>query len=78
MSPLWERDRDPGKFYRSRSIKTYPAEKIYEEAGFIAYYMHWSHQEIMSFSHLERIRWCNEISAINRKLNDEPENAFKI
>ncbi len=40
--------------------------------------MHWSHQEIMSFSHLERIRWCNEISAINRKLNDEPENAFKI
>ena len=22
----------------------------------------------MSFSHLERIRWCNEISAINRKL----------
>lgn len=27
----------------------------------------------MSLSHQERIRWCNEISKINRKLNDEPE-----
>lgn len=32
----------------------------------------------MGMSHLERIRWCNEISGINRKLNDEPENAFKL
>lgn len=32
----------------------------------------------MSFSHLERIRWCNEISGINRRLNDEPENVFKM
>lgn len=59
-------------------IQTYPAGKIYEEAAFIAYYMHWGHDEIMGFSHLERIRWCNEISGINRRINDEPENAFKI
>ncbi len=65
--------RDPCKFYRSRGIKTYSSEKIYEEAGFIGYYMHWSREEIMSLSHQERIRWCNEISKINRKLNDEPE-----
>lgn len=78
MPPLWEGNICPCKFYGSRRIKTYPAEKIYEEAAFIAYYMHWSHDEIMQFSHLERIRWCNEISAINRRLNDEPENVFKI
>ena len=59
-------------------IQTYPAEKLYEEMAFIAYYMHWSREEIMSISHLERIRWCNEISGINRRLNDEPENVFKI
>ncbi len=29
----------------------------------------------MGLSHLERIRWCGEISKINRKLNDEPERA---
>ena len=78
MPTLWKGDRRSCKFYGSRSIKTYPAEKIYEEAAFIAYYVHWSHDEIMNMSHLERVRWCNEISGINRKLNDEPENMFKI
>lgn len=78
MSSLQKGDRSTYKFYASRSIKTYPADKIYEEAAFIAYYVHWSYDEIMSMSHLERVRWCNEISGINRKLNDEPENMFKI
>lgn len=32
----------------------------------------------MQLSHTERIRWCNEISGINRKLNDEPENVFDL
>jgi len=59
---------------------TYPAEKIYEEAAFIAYYLHWSMDEIMSLSHRDRLRWCKEISKINSKLNQnqEPENPFKI
>ncbi|TQR33264.1 DUF6760 family protein [Brevibacillus brevis] len=54
----------------------YPVDKIYEEAAFIAYYFHWPHDEIMSMEHKERRRWCEEISAINRKQNDEPENVF--
>lgn len=29
-------------------------------------------------SHLERIRWCAEVSKINSRLNDEPENVFEI
>ena len=71
-------NRSTYKFYGRRSVKTYPADKIYEEVAFIAYYVHWSHDEIMSMSHLGRVRWCNEISGINRKLNDEPENMFKL
>lgn len=59
-------------------MKTYPAEKIYEEAAFIAYYIHWNHDDIMAMSHRERLRWCDEISKINSKLNQEPENVFKI
>lgn len=72
---------DPGgahKFYGSRGLTTYPAEKIYEEAAFIGYYMHWGHSEILQMSHLERLRWCKEVSRINSKLNQEPENPFKL
>ncbi|MBM7868046.1 hypothetical protein JOC69_002957 [Heliobacterium gestii] len=28
--------------------------------------------------HRDRRRWCKEISRINRKLNDEPENVFDV
>jgi len=44
----------------------------------VAYYTHWPHSEVAAFSHAERRRWCSEISKINAKLNDEPENIFKI
>lgn len=40
--------------------------------------MHWSHDEIMGFSRLERRRWCREISKINKELNDEPDNIFDV
>lgn len=56
----------------------YPADKIYEEAAFIAYYMHWNHDSIMEFSNKDRLRWCKEISKINAKLNQEPENVFHV
>ncbi len=46
--------------------------------AFIGYYMHWGAKEIAQFSHKERLRWCKEISAINRKLNQEPENVFQL
>lgn len=75
---MWAKNRYSRKFYGSRSIKTYPEDKIYEEAAFIAYYNHWSHDEIMLMSHRDRLRWCDEISKINSKLNQEPENVFKI
>lgn len=74
MSALRGRDQCAGKFYGSRAIEVYPAEKIYEEAAFIAYYMHWSRRDILELPHRERHRWCREISNINSRLNQEPEN----
>lgn len=59
-------------------MTVYPEDRIYEEAAFIAYYMHWSHDDIMQMSHRDRLRWCREISRINSRLNQEPENAFQI
>ncbi|NPV90563.1 MAG: hypothetical protein HPY50_07320 [Firmicutes bacterium] len=59
-------------------MASYPINRIYEEMAFIAYYFHWSQEEIMQLEHRERRRWCEEISSINRKLNDEPENVFDV
>ncbi len=57
---------------------TYPADKIYEETAFLGYYLHWGRKEIFELSHLERLRWCREVSQINSKLNQEPENPFQL
>lgn len=78
MPTLRTGDRGAHKFYGGRSIVTYPADKIYEEAAFIGYYMHWSHDDIMAMSHMDRLRWCKEISKINSRLNDEPDNVFDV
>ena len=56
----------------------YPVDSIYEEVAFIAYHFHWSHDEIMAMEHKDRKRWCDEISKINRQLNEEQENVFDV
>jgi len=56
----------------------YPIDRIYEEVAFISYYFHWSHDEIMQLDHRTRQRWCGEISRINRRLGEEPENVFDL
>lgn len=71
-------DGSTDKFYECRNLTLYPAEQLYEEAAFIAYYAHWSHDEIMALPHGERNRWCREFSKINSRLNEEPENVFDI
>ncbi len=50
-----------------------------EEVGFIAYYFHWGHDAILNMEHRDRIKWCDEISAINKAKTQEPErNIFDI
>jgi len=47
----------------------YPSDALYEEVAFIAYYLHWPHQQIMALDHLERRKWVAEVSRINQQLN---------
>ena len=54
-------------------MKAYPSAQLYEEMAFIAFHFHWSHAELMALEHAERRRWCREISAINSRLDEEPE-----
>jgi hypothetical protein len=52
-------------------METYPTDRLYEEVAFIAYHFNWSREEIMQLPHEERQRWCEEISAINERINQE-------
>lgn len=54
-------------------MKAYPSAQLYEEMAFIAFHFHWPHAELMALEHRERRRWCREISAINRRLDERPE-----
>jgi hypothetical protein len=53
-----------------RGIVGYPLEQLYEEAAFIASHFHWSETEILAMEHWERRQWCEEISRMNRTLNE--------
>ena len=47
----------------------YPQEQLYQEMTFLSYYLHWSRDDVMKLSHVERRRWCSEVSAVNQKLS---------
>jgi len=51
-------------------------EELLRQVSFIGYYFHWSEEKILSMPHLERGRYCDEISRINRKINGE-KNLFE-
>jgi hypothetical protein len=60
------------------AVKTYPLDQLYEEMAFIAYHFHWPPSELLALEHGERRRWCEEISAINRRLDGVSENPLEM
>ena len=54
----------PGK------MTSYPRDDIFREVAFIAYHFHWDLNGIMELDHATRHRFIDEISDINRKIND--------
>ncbi len=53
-----------------RGVVAYPLDQLYEEAAFIASHFHWSEAEILAMEHWERRQWCEEISRMNKALNE--------
>jgi hypothetical protein len=45
----------------SEEFIIYPLDKLYQEAAFIAFYFHWSLDDILILEHQERLRWVTEI-----------------
>jgi hypothetical protein len=54
-------------------VTGYPLEALYEEVAFLAYHLHWPYAELLALEHRDRHRWCNEVSDINKKLNEQGE-----
>ncbi len=54
----------PGK------MTSYPRKEIFREVAFIAYHFHWRLDDIMALDHMTRHRFIEEISGINRRINE--------
>lgn len=59
-------------------VSLYPQERLYQEMAFLAYYLHWSNEDLMELDHWERRRWCREVSAINKKLSGDSRKSIEF
>lgn len=50
---------------------SYPSERLYEEVAYLARYLHWSYDAVMSLDHLERQKWVAEVAKVNERMNEE-------
>jgi len=50
-------------------VTRYPAERVYEEVAYLAYYLHWPHEQIMHMEHHERQQWVREVARLHAHLN---------
>ena len=50
---------------------TYAAERIHQEVAYVAYHFHWGLDDILDLEHPQRLRYVQEIAAINRRMSEE-------
>lgn len=46
-------------------VISYPSDTLHEEVACIAYFFHWSLEDIVSLNHGDRRRWVKEIAKLN-------------
>jgi hypothetical protein len=51
---------------------SYPLDELFEEVAFIAYHFHWRLEDILNLEHEDRQTFIDEISAINKRMNETP------
>ena len=50
---------------------TYATDRLYEEVAYLAYYLHWSYDEILDLEHPVRQRFVEEVGRIHARINGE-------
>jgi len=48
---------------------TYATDRLYQEVAYVAYYFHWSLEDILDMEHPLRRRFVKEIGDINSQLD---------
>jgi hypothetical protein len=48
---------------------TYAPDRLFEEVAYVAYYLHWSFDQILDLEHPLRTRLIGEIGKINEAIN---------
>ena len=52
-------------------MSTYATDRLYEEIAYVAYYLHWSRDEILDLEHAERQRFVREVGALNTRISGD-------
>lgn len=56
-----------------------PSGELYRQLSFISYYFHWPLESLLDLPHLEREKFCREISRINEQANrGDKKDIFQI
>jgi len=45
-------------------MRRYPSHRLHEEVAYVAHRLHWSHRELMSMEHAERLRWVAQAARV--------------
>jgi hypothetical protein len=43
----------------------YPLDRLYGEVAYLAYYLHWGRDDLLSLEHAERRRWMLEVGRMH-------------
>lgn len=49
----------------------YPLDTLHEEVAFLAYYLHWRMEDLLSMEHADRRDWVAQVSELNRRVSGE-------
>ena len=49
---------------------TYAPDRLFEEVAYVAYYLHWSFNEILDLEHPVRVRLIDEIGRIHEQIDE--------
>ncbi len=45
----------------------YPLERLEEEVAYLAYYLHWQHEELLNMEHGDRRMWVGQVADIHSR-----------
>ncbi|WP_415083605.1 DUF6760 family protein [Micropruina sp.] len=51
-------------------MATYAADRLYAEVAYLAYYLHWSRDDLLDLEHAERQRFVAEVAALNTRIQE--------